>query len=269
MYAVTGATLPPSGTWANRVTAGVEGHAAGPQLRGIGPMKLRSLMIAVAVAAPAAAGLQLAQPAGAQQGEGIINLEAAHPAGTSVHYIVRVTRESDGRPATDSVVTATARGSDGTELTPVTLAPIDDQGRYANAIDFGSPGRWTVRFTSVDPAATAELTATIDATAAGGGDGSDSGDGGEGGFAPADDDTGASATSGSGDEGDSGMPIWLVVAAAVVVFGGAFLGVRTVRRYRTEASSEEAQFADPEAARTTAKASDAPGDAPPGPKAEA
>jgi hypothetical protein len=65
------------------------------------------------------------------------------------------------------------------------------------------------------------------------------------------------------------MPIWLIVAAAVVVFGGAFLGMRTVRRYRTEASSEEAQFADLDAARTAAKPSDAPGDAAPGPKAEA
>jgi hypothetical protein len=229
-------------------------------------MKLRSFMIAAAVASLAAAGLLLAPPVGAQQSEGIINLEAAHPAGTSVHYIVRVTRESDGRPATDSVVTATARGSDGTELTPVTLAPIDDQGRYANAIDFGSPGTWTVRFTSVDPTATAEVTATVDATTAGGGG---SGGGDEGGFAPADDDTGARAASSSDDAGDSGMPIWLTVAAAVVVFGGAFLGLRRVRRYRTEASSEEAQFADPDAARTAAKPWDAPGDAAPGPKAEA
>jgi flagellar biosynthesis/type III secretory pathway M-ring protein FliF/YscJ len=65
------------------------------------------------------------------------------------------------------------------------------------------------------------------------------------------------------------MPIWLVVAAAVVVFGGTFLGLRTVRRYRTEASSEEAQFADLEAARTAAKAPDDPGDPAPGPKAGA
>jgi hypothetical protein len=230
-------------------------------------MKLRLFMIAVAAVALAGAGLVVAPPAGAQQGEGIINLEAAHPAGTSVHYIVRVTRESDGRPATDAVVTATARGGDGTELSPVTLAPIDEQGRYANAIDFGSPGTWMVRFTSVDPMATAEVTATVEATAAGGGD--DSGDSGEGGFAPADDDTGASGASSSDDAGDNGMPIWLIVTAAVVVFGGAFLGLRTVRRYRTEASSEETQFADPEAARTAAKPSDPPGDAPPGPKAEA
>jgi hypothetical protein len=229
-------------------------------------MKLRSFMIAVAVAV-AAAGLQLAPPAGAQQGEGIINLEAAHPAGTSVHFIVRVTWENDGHPATDSVVTATARDSNGTELTPVTLAPIDDEGRYANAIDFGSPGTWMVRFASSEPTATSEVTATVEGTAAG--DDGGGGDSGEGGFAPADDDTGASAVSSSDDAGDSGMPIWLVVAAAVVVFGGAFLGLRTVRRYRKEASSEEAQFADLEAARTAAKASDGPGDAPPGPKAEA
>jgi hypothetical protein len=229
-------------------------------------MKLRSFMIAVAIAL-AAAGLLLARPAGAQQGEGIINLEAAHPAGTSVHFIVRVTWESDGRPATDSVVTATARGSDGTELTPITLAPIDDQGRYANAIDFGSPGTWMVRFASSEPTATSEVTATVEATAEGGGD--DGGDSGEGGFAPADDDTGPSTASSSDDAGDSGMPVWLVVAAAVVAFGGAFLGLRTVRRYRKEASGEEAQFADMESAQTAAKASDAPGDAPPGPKAEA
>ena len=225
-------------------------------------MKLRSFEIAVSVAALAAAGLLLGPPAGAQQGEGIVNLEAAHPAGTSVHFIVRVTWENDGHPATDSVVTATARGSDGTELTPVTLAPIDDEGRYANAIDFGSPGTWMVRFTSSDPTATAEVTATVEAAATGG-------DGGEGGFAAADDDTGASAASSSNDAGDSGMPIWLIVAAAVVVFGGAFLGLRTVRRYRTEASSEEAQFSDLDAARTAAKPSDAPGDAAPGPKADA
>jgi hypothetical protein len=226
-------------------------------------MKLRPFMIAVVVAALAAAGLLLAPPAGGQQSEGIINLEAAHPAGTSVHFIVRVTWENDGHPATDAVVTATARDGDGRELTPVTLAPIDDEGRYANAIDFGSPGTWMVRFTSSEPTATSEVTATVEATAAGGGDS------GEGGFAPADDDTGTSAASSSDDAGGSGMPIWLVVAAAVVVFGGAFLGLRTVRRYRTEASGEEAQFADLEAARTAAEPSDSPGDGSPGPKADA
>jgi hypothetical protein len=227
-------------------------------------MKHRSSMIAVTVAAlAAAAGLLLGSPAGAQEGEGMITLEAAHPAGTSVHFIVRVTWENDGQPAADAVVTATAVGSDGTQLTPVTLTPIDDDGCYANPVDFGSPGSWTVRFTSIDPTGTAEVTQAVEAPAG------TTGDGGESGFAPADDDTGASGAAAS-DGGDNGMPIWLVAAAAVVVFGGGFLGLRTVRRYRSEAASEEAQFAELEATRTKAKASDAPGGTPPpGPKAEA
>jgi hypothetical protein len=223
-------------------------------------MRLPSFVIAVTVAALAAAGLLFGPPAGAHDGEGMITLEAAHPAGTSVHFIVRVTWENDGHPATDSFVTATARGSDGTQLTPVTLAPIDDDGRYANAIDFGSPGSWTVRFTSTDPTAAAEVTQAVEAQAGAGEDG------GEGEFAPADDDTGASA-SGSDNSGDSGMPVWLIVAAAVVAFGGAVLGLRTVRRYHSEASSEEAQFAELEASRR-ARETKAPGGAP-GPKAEA
>ena len=211
-------------------------------------MRHRPFVIACAGVALAAAGLLLGPAVGAQEGRGIITLEAAHPAGTSVHFIVRVTGENDGRPATGAVVTATAVDSDGTQLTPVTLAPADNDGRYANAIDFGSPGTWTVRFASVNPTGTAEVTQTVEAGGAGGGDSGDSG----GGFAPADDNTGASgAASDSGDGG--GMPVWLVVAAAVVAFGGAFLGLRTVRRYRSEAATEEAQFADLEAARSEGK----------------
>lgn len=210
-------------------------------------MRHRPFVTACAGVALAAAGLLLGPAVGAQEGRGIITLEAAHPAGTSVHFIVRVTGENDGRPATGAVVTATAVDSDGTQLTPVTLAPVDNDGRYANAIDFGSPGTWTVRFASVNPTGTAEVTQTVEAGGAGG----DSGDSG-GGFAPADDNTGASgAASDSGDGG--GMPVWLIVAAAVVAFGGAFLGLRTVRRYRSEAATEKAQFADLEAARSEGK----------------
>jgi len=243
-------------------------------------MKRRSFMVAVAVAAIAAVGMQLGPPAGAQEGKGIITLEAAHPAGTSVHFIVRVTWENDGQPAADAVVTATAVGSDGTQLTPVTLAPIDDDGHYANPIDFGSSGSWTVRFASIDPTGTAEVTQTVEGASAGD-DAAASGNDSEAEFAPADDDTGASGGASTSDDGDdSGMPIWLVGAAAVVVFGGGFMGLRTVRRYRSEAASETAQFEQLEAARTarrtsdapggpTGKASDATGGTAPGPKAEA
>jgi hypothetical protein len=232
-------------------------------------MRIRSFMIAIAVAV-AFAGVLLGPPAGAHEGEGIITMDAAHPAGTSVHFIVRVTWENDGHPAADAVVTATAVGGDGTQLTPVTLAPVDDDGRYANAIDFGSPGAWTVRFTSIDPTGTAKVTQTVEATPATTADdtAAASGDSGEGGFAPADDDTGASGEAAASDGGDSGMPIWLVGAAAVVVFGGGFLALRTVRRYRSEAASEEAQFEQLEAVRTAGKAPEMPGGTTAGPKAE-
>ncbi|MGH9192877.1 MAG: hypothetical protein ACRDZ0_10470 [Acidimicrobiales bacterium] len=232
-------------------------------------MKIRSFMIAVVLAAVALAGALPGAPAGAHDGDGIITMEAAHPAGTSIHFIVRVTWENDGHPAADAVVTATAVGGDGTQLTPVTLAPVDD-GRYANAIDFGSSGAWAVRFTSIDPTGAAEVDQTVEAPPATPADdpAAASGDSGEGGFAPADDDTGASGGAAASDGGDSGMPIWLVGAAAVVVFGGGFLALRTVRRYRSEAAAEEAQFEELEAVRTAGKASEMSGGTAAGPKAE-
>jgi hypothetical protein len=235
-------------------------------------MKIRSFMIAVvlAVAAVALAGVLPGARAGAHDGDGIITMEAAHPAGTSVHFIVRVTWENDGHPAADAVVTATAVGGDGTQLTPVTLAPVDDDGRYANAIDFGSSGAWTVRFTSIDPTGAAKVSQTVEAPPATLADdpAAASSDSGEGGFAPADDDTGASGEAAASDGGDSGMPIWLVGAAAVVVFGGGFLALRTVRRYRSETAAEEAQFEELEAVRTAGKASEMSGGTTAGPKAE-
>jgi hypothetical protein len=226
-------------------------------------MKLRPYMIVIALASLAAAGLLLGAPAGAQEGEGLITLEAAHPAATSVHFIVRVTWEHGGRPAADAVVTAAATGSDGTQLTPVTLAPIDDDGRYANAIDFGSAGSWTVRFTSIHPTGTAEVTQAVEKG------GAAASDDGEDGFAPANDDTGASGAPAGSDGGDSGMPIWLIVAAAVVAFGGGFMALRTMRRYRSEAAREEGQFAALETARTAANAPGAADGTAQGPKAEA
>jgi hypothetical protein len=228
-------------------------------------MKLRTFVIAAVATATVAAGALGGVPAGAQEGDGIVTLEASHPAGTSVHFIVRVTWADDGQPATNATVTATAVGSDDTQLAPVVLAPIDDDGRYANAIDFRAPGTWTVRFTSVDPTAAAEVTQTVEATAGDGGTAPD--DGGEGGFAPADDDTGASGAASGSDNG--GMPLWLIGAAAVVALGGGLLGLRTVRRYRSEAAREDAQFEELEASRTAGGAPDAPGGSPPGPKAEA
>jgi hypothetical protein len=200
-------------------------------------VRLRPLVIGGVIAAALAAGLALGPPAGAHEGDGIVTFEAAHPAGTSVHFIVRVTWEDDGHPASGATVTATAVSSDGTQLAPVALAAIDDDGRYANPVNFDAPGSWTVRFRSIEPTGAAEITQEVEAApvgSAGGDDTATSSDDGQGQFAPADDGTGASGEVAASDGDGSGMPVWLVVAAAVVVVGGGLMSLRTVRRYRSD-----------------------------------
>jgi hypothetical protein len=202
----------------------------------------------------------LGSPAGAHDGKGIVTIEASHPAGaTAVHYIVRVTWEDDGHPAADATVTAAAVGSDGTALTPVTLAPADDDGRYAGVVEFPEAGSWTVRFTSIDPTGTAERSEEIASAATTGsdddsdttGDSDDAADADEAaGFAPADDGTGSSDEAAAGDD-DDGLPAWLIPVALVVVIGGAATAIGIVRRYRTEADAESAQFDALQASRTS------------------
>jgi hypothetical protein len=188
-----------------------------------------------------------ATPAGAHEGKAVITIEQVHPAGTSVHYIVRVTWENDGHPAVDATVTATGVVASGEQLTPVTLDQVDDDGRYAGAVEYPGPGTYTVRITSIDPTGTAEQSETV--TASPSTQPSDvsapsevttgtAPEAGDSGFAPEDDGTGASDEGGAdeqaaaGGDGDDGMPIWLIAAAAVVAIGGAVTGVGVIRRYR-------------------------------------
>lgn len=209
-----------------------------------------------------------AAPAGAHEGSGVLTVEGVHPAGTSVHYVVRLTWENDGHAATGASVTATAVAADGTQLTPVPLPPVDQDGRYAGLVEFGEPGPWTVRFTSVDPTGTAEISQQItppptSTSVTGGADSASAGDAGTGtaageaedGFAPADDGTGASRETAAGDGADSGMPVWLIGVALVVFVGGALAAVRVLRRYRTAAAGEAAQFEHLEAERDNGGAS--------------
>lgn len=218
------------------------------------PLPLRRLARVLAVAALALVLGLLAgapAPAGAHDGDAVITVEAAHPAGTGVHYIVRVTWQDDGHPAADATVTATAVGTDGTQLTPVTLTPSDSDGRYAGVVDFPSPGSWTVRITSIDPTGTLEQAQEVappptTAPAEGGsevttGQGETDDDSG---FAPADDGTGVSdeqaQTGGSGsDGGDDGMPIYLAAAALAVVVIGAVTAVNIIRRNRPDLTADE------------------------------
>jgi hypothetical protein len=215
-----------------------------PRLR---PQSLRRRSAALAAAA-AAVALVLAAlgpgaaPAGAHDGDAVVAIEATHPAGLSMHYIVRVTWANDGHPVTDGTITATAVGADGTQLTPVPLTPIDQEGRYEGVVPYPSAGTWTVRITSVEPNGTLEEPQEITAPAPTEPDEvtPEVSTGQEGGFAPGDDGTGDSgelgedATAAQSDDGgsDSGMPLALIVGAAAVALVGAATAVNIIRRRR-------------------------------------
>ena len=194
-----------------------------------------------------------AAPAGAHDGDAVITVEAVHPAGQSIHYIVRVTWQNDGHAAVDATVTATGIAADGTQLTPVPLAPADADGRYSGAIEYPAAGAWTVRITAIDPTGTIEQPQDVVATATTQAPNVTTGAPADGGFAPADDGTGDSAEDdgdGTGDDGtaepegasqatdggadassDGGdFPILLVVAAAAIVVLGAVTAVNIIRR---------------------------------------
>lgn len=99
-----------------------------------------------------------APPAQAHEGEGALFVESQEPTGDgSVRYQVRLTWVNDGHAAIDATVTATPIADDGIPRTPVVLDPIDQDGRYAGVVPFDANGPWTIRFTSITPAATSEL----------------------------------------------------------------------------------------------------------------
>jgi hypothetical protein len=107
-----------------------------------------------------------AGPAGAHEGDAIIEVDQEHPGATSTHYFVQVTWEDDGHPVVDGTVTATAVSPDGVEQTPVTLNMYDaDQGLYEATVEMPEEGTWTVRFTSVDPPGSIEHTQEVAAAA--------------------------------------------------------------------------------------------------------
>ena len=223
------------------------------------PLRLLTALAGLLGVAALALGVA-ASPAGAHDGDAVIAIEAVHPAGQSIHYIVRVTWANDGHPAADATVTATGVAPDGTQLTPVPLAPADADGRYSGAVEYPAAGAWTVRITSIDPTGTIEQAQEVTATATTQPPNVTTGEGAEGGFAPADDGTGASAdddasatsdegssTAAAGDSGDGGdsFPVLLVVAAAAVVLVGAVTAVNIIRRTRANPPAGGPPAADP------------------------
>src|SRR5690606_30253490 len=119
-------------------------------------------------------------------------------------------------------------------LTPVTLAPVDDDGRYQGTIQFPDAGTWTVRFTSIDPTGTAEHTQEITAATATSETTTTTTDDAPGAAAP--DDGGDAAVADTDGGGDDGMPLWIIGLAAVVAIGGAASAVGVIRRQRRPAS---------------------------------
>ena len=99
-----------------------------------------------------------ASPAAAHGGEGQFTVEAREPQASGVRYVVRLVWTDDGHAALDATVTATAIDAAGTPQTPVTLNPLDQDGRYAALVPSPSGGAYTVRFTAVTPEATTEVT---------------------------------------------------------------------------------------------------------------
>jgi hypothetical protein len=190
---------------------------------------------ALALAAAAALSLLAWAPAAgarvAHGGDGVIEVEAAHPTSTGVHFIVRLTYQNDGDPVSGATVTATAVGPGGQETDPVELSP-SDAGGYQGPVDMPEPGEWTVRFRSADPPATLEQATEIPEAASGDETGGEAGGtpATDEGFAPAEDGTGGSGAAGEDDSGSDGLPVLLIVAAAVVAVGGLFTGLRIVRR---------------------------------------
>jgi hypothetical protein len=188
------------------------------------------LMVAASLVVVGTAGPASAQ---ASQEEGTVEVQAGHPLGASIHYIVHVSH-ADGSPAADATVTATPIDADGNAGEPVTLTPfgaiapdgVQDedatagQGRYEGFVEFPAAGTWTVRFEADRPAGTAETTVEVLESGATDLDAPDEG----GGFAPAvTDDTSSSV--------GSGTTVLVIAVVVLVALGGIAAVLRIVRRY--------------------------------------
>lgn len=106
-----------------------------------------------------------AAAAGAHQDEGVIKVLAVALDDTGHgDYEVTLHYGSDGRPAIDATVTVAGDGPDGMVLSPVTLGPADTPGTYRGRVEFPAAGAWTVRISSVEPAAQLDRAEVIESS---------------------------------------------------------------------------------------------------------
>jgi hypothetical protein len=162
--------------------------------------------------------------AAAHEGDGRLEVVQASPGdGTTVDYQVRLTYVADGHGAPDATVTAVAEQPAATATVPVQLQPGAEEGLYAGTVTFPSPGDWTVRFTSVTPAATLEQAQAVSAPATAPTTPSTTTTVAT--TAPADE----VATDTAEDDG-SGFPVVPVIALGVIAAAGLGAWVFTARR---------------------------------------
>jgi hypothetical protein len=222
-------------------------------------------------------------PAAAHDGAATITVDQAHPSPGSVHYIVEVVWTDDGHAAVGATVTATPTSPSGEAGTPVEMAPnsSEEDGLYQGAVDLPEDGDWTVTFSSLEPDGTLEHTETVAAPAAEEPDDSagaeeDTDDAAE---EDADDEAAApeeepepevaqsnpdadlsvEAGEESGDDGDDGPSVGLLLLAFAVlgaVVAGAFWFM--MKRKEAEDDSTDAAAGSED---TTTGTSVAPGDA--------
>jgi len=95
----------------------------------------------------------------------VIAVDQVHPAGSSVHYYVRITSEANGEPINGATVSATPTSPDGVPGATVELTPADDDGRYQGPVSMPDEGAWTVTFASNNPDGSLRYPQQVPATA--------------------------------------------------------------------------------------------------------
>lgn len=125
---------------------------------------------AAALIALVALGLRPAGPAAAHGGTGTLELVAAQPeplAVLAVHYEVALRFAADSEPVGDVSVSAAAARSGQAPQPPVRMQAMAQPGHFETTVRFPEPGRWTVRFVSIDPAAILEQAEEVTGPATG------------------------------------------------------------------------------------------------------
>jgi len=125
---------------------------------------VRRLLPSVPLVLIVLAGID-AGPALAHGDEGTLEVVDAVPSATGdeVTYTLELTYANDGEPVDGARVSATVRGPGAGPQQPVALASIGG-GWYAGAVTFPGPGRFTVAFAALEPAATLEAVHEVDAS---------------------------------------------------------------------------------------------------------